>query len=149
MQIMANAIAISSIVLICTSLSASTQADNQTALAALQTRAEQAESRDRCFLYTKLVSRLTDLAGRQFNSGDSAHASETLKQVQRYAQEIQSGIGDDTKRLKDSELILRRTTFRLQELLHDASFEDRPALESTIKQLDQIRTQLLTRVFKK
>ena len=149
MRIMARAIALSPVVLICTGVSASIQADNQRALAALQSRAEQAEPRDRCFLYAQLVNRLTDLAGQQFNSGDSVQASETLKQVQRYAQEIRSGIGDDTNKLNDSELILSRTMFLLQELLHEASYEDRPALESTIRLLDQVRTKLLIQVFAK
>jgi hypothetical protein len=45
--------------------------NNPTALAALQVKADQAQPRDRCFLYAELVSQMTDLAGQQFNSGDS------------------------------------------------------------------------------
>ena len=45
--------------------------DNPTVLAALQAKADQAQPRDRCFLCAKLVSQTTDLAGQQFNSGES------------------------------------------------------------------------------
>jgi phosphomevalonate kinase len=130
-------------------VSTASDANNQTALATLQTRAEQAEPRDRCYLYAEIVSRMTDIAGQQLNSGDSALASETLKQVQQYAEKMQSDIGDDSKKLKDSEMLVRRTAFRLHELLHAASYEDRPALESTLNQLDKIGAQLMMRVFKK
>jgi hypothetical protein len=40
------------------------------AVTALQAKADQAQPRDRCFLYAELIRQVTDLAGRQFNSGD-------------------------------------------------------------------------------
>jgi hypothetical protein len=43
--------------------SASGLDNNPTALTALETKADQAQPRDRCFLYAELVSRMTDLAG--------------------------------------------------------------------------------------
>ena len=123
--------------------------NNPTALAALQTKAEQAEPRDRCFLYAKLVSQMTDLAGQQFHSGDSERASETLKRVQQYAEKIHMGVADDSKKLREAELLMQRTTFRLQDILREASYEDRQTLEATLKQLNQVQTQLMTQVFKK
>jgi len=33
-------------------------------------KADHAQPRDRCFLYAKLVSQITDLTGQQFHSGD-------------------------------------------------------------------------------
>src|SRR5439155_7030015 len=67
--------------------------DSPTALATLQTKADQGQPRDRCFLYAELVSQMTDLAGQQFNSGDSGQASETLKLVRRYAENIRNACG--------------------------------------------------------
>ena len=92
---------------------------------------------------------MTDLAGQQFNSGDSGQASETLKRVQRYAEKIHTGVPDDSRKLKDAESLMRRTTFRLKGMLNRASYDDRPALELTLKQLNQIQTELLMQVFKK
>jgi hypothetical protein len=149
MRIMVNAVSTSVIVLICASVSSASNANNQTALAALQIKAEQARPRDRCYLYAEIVNRMTDIAGQQLSSGDPALASETLKQVRQYAEKMQSDIGDDSNKLKDSEMLVRRTAFHLQELLHAASYEDRPALESTLKQLDEIGAQLMMQVFKK
>ena len=56
---------------------------------------------------------------------------------------------DDSKRLRDAELLLRRTSFRLKGILSGASYEYRPALEVTLKQLNQVQAQLMMQVFKK
>ncbi len=122
--------------------------DNAATLTALQAKANQAQPRDRCFLYAKLVSKMTDLAGQQFHSGESERASESLKLVQQYAEKIHIGIADDSKKLKDAELLMRRTSFRLKDILDAASVEDRQTLEMTLAQLDQVQAQLMTQVFK-
>ena len=147
--LVATAVAISTLLLICAHASASSLDDSPTALAALQAKADQAQPRDRCYLYAELVSQMTDLAGHQFSSGDSGQASETLKLVQRYAEKIQIGVGDDSKKLKNAELLVRRTSFRLKDILGGASFEDRESLEATLRQLNQVQAQLMTQVFKK
>jgi hypothetical protein len=46
-------------------------------------------------------------------------------------------------------LLMQRATFRLQNILGEASYEDRQTLEMTLKQLNQVQTQLMTQVFKK
>ena len=129
--------------------SASDPGDSPTAIAALQTKVEQADPRDRCFLYAKLVSQMTDLAGQQLHSGDSDRASATLKQVGHYAEKIHMGVPDDSRKLKDAEVIMERTSFRLKDIVGAASFEDRQALEATLKQLNQVQAQLMMQVFKK
>lgn len=123
--------------------------NSPTALIALQVKADQARPKDRCFLYAELVSRMTDLAGQQFNAGDSRQASETLKLVQSYAEKIHMGVADDSKKIKNAELLVQRTTIRVKDILSEASYDDRPALEATQKKLNQIQEQLMTELFKK
>lgn len=148
MRLMANALAISVLSAACIHAHAA-GLDDAKALAALQARAaDQAPPRDRCFLYAKLVGDMTDLAGQQLNSGDSGGASETLKLVQQYAEKIHTGIADDSKKLKNAELLMRRTSFRLKDILGEASLEDRQVLEMTLMQLDLVQSQLMTQVFK-
>jgi hypothetical protein len=89
------------------------------------------------------------VAGQQFNSGDSAQASETLKLVRRYAEKIHIGVADDSKKLKNAEVLMQRTCFRLKGILTEASYEDRQGLEATLKQLNQVQAELMMQVFKK
>jgi hypothetical protein len=149
LQFVATTVVISATSLTCVSASASSLDQRPSALANLQAKADQAQPRDRCYLYAELVSQMTDLAGHQLSSGDSEQASETLKLVQRYAEKIQIGVGDDSKKLKNAELLVRRTSFRLKDILGGASLEDRETLEATLRQLNQVQAQLMTQVFKK
>ena len=149
MRFVVLVVAISTLSSTCAYAAASSIDNSPTALEELQTKADQAQPRDKCFLYAELVSQMTDLAGQQFNSGDPGQALETLTRVQRYAEKIHTGVADDSKKLKDAESLMQRTSFRLKGMLNKASYEDRPALELTLKQLNQLQTELMMQVFKK
>ena len=116
-------------------------------LVQLEQRAEQANPRDQCFLYTELISAMTDLAGQQMRDGDPDQANATLKKVAQYAQLIQTNLTRDAKRLKNAEKLMHDTTYRLTQYLHSASYEDQPTLQATLKQLNQVQSQILTQVF--
>ena len=122
-------------------------ADSSTAFAELASRAEHASPRDQCYLYTELVDTMTETAGREMLDGQTEQANVTLKQVQHYAQMIHLGLARDTKRVKNAEMLMQRTTFRLTEFLHKSSGDDRATLEVTLKQLQKVHDELLTQVF--
>jgi hypothetical protein len=122
---------------------------SQMALASLQAKVDQAQPKDRCFLYAMLVNQMTKLAGEQFNSDDPGQASETLKLVQRYIENIRTGVTDDSRKVKDAELLMRRSSFQLTNLLRESSREDRVVLQTTLKELNQVQEQLMIQVFRK
>lgn len=121
--------------------------DEQT-LVQLEQRAQLAQPREQCFLYTELVHVMTEIAGREMLAGNVEQASAMLKRVEHYAQLIHLGLANDTKRLKNAEQLMQHTTYRLNGLLRAASSDDRETLKSTLKQLDQIQDELLAQVFK-
>ncbi len=114
----------------------------------LELRAQQAKPREQCFLYTELVHTMTEVAGKQLLAGDAVNASATLKRVEHYAELIHMGLADDTKRLKNAELLMSHTTHRLNDYLHAASTDDRETLQATLKQLNQVQDELLAQVFR-
>lgn len=122
---------------------------NATALATLQAKADQAPPRDRCYLYAELVGQLTDRVGQQFNSGDFGQASESLVLLRRYAVQIDSAVTDDSRKLKDAEMLTRRASFRLSSMLRGASYEDRPALDATLQLVYKAQKNLMMQVFKR
>lgn len=117
------------------------------AIAQLEARAAAANPREQCFLYTELVHSMTITAGRQMLDGEADKASQTLKRVEHYAQLIHIGLAKDTKRIKNAEMIMHKTTYRLTGFLHQASTEDKATLEATLKQLDSVQNELLDQVF--
>ena len=116
------------------------------ALSALATRASLASPKDQCFLYAELVHQMTELAGRQLNDGQDPAA--TLRAVSDYTQKIHLGEVKDSKRLKNAQILMEHTAFRLNEYLHSAALDDRPVLESTLKNLNQVQNELMMQVFR-
>jgi hypothetical protein len=119
------------------------------AMAALMAKADQAQPKDQCFLYAEIVHQMTELAGQQLSSGDGDHASATLRLVQKYADKIHMGVAEDGKKLKNAEQLVRHTSYRLNDILNAASYDDRQVLQVTLKQLEQVQTELMMQVFKK
>jgi hypothetical protein len=121
---------------------------NPAELAALENKANQAPPNDKCFLYAKLVSRMTELANQQLNAGDPKQASVTLQTVQRYTEKIHADLVEKSKKLKNAQLLLEKTCFRLKDIINSSSYENRPNLEATLKELDQVQSELMMQVFK-
>ena len=119
------------------------------AMAALIAKADQAGPKEQCFLYAELVHQMTELAGQQLSAGDDDHASATLRLVQRYTEKIHMGVTEDGKKLKNAEQLIQHTSYRLTGILNAASYEDRQAVQATLKQLEQVQTELMMQVFKK
>jgi hypothetical protein len=113
----------------------------------LEQRALQASPRDQCFLFTELVHSMTELAGKQMLAGDVDQATVTLKRIDHYARMIHAALASNDKRLKNAELIMHHTIQRLGDYMHAAASDDQPALKATLKQLDQVHSEILTQVF--
>lgn len=113
----------------------------------LEQRASEAKPREQCFLYTELVHVMTEKAGKEIADGDSEQAATTLKQVDKYAHLIHLNLAHDTKRLKNAEMLMRNTTYRLGQFLHLVSGDDQVVVKDTLKQLDQVNDELLAQVF--
>ena len=117
------------------------------AIAQMELRAQQANPRDQCYLYTELVHTMTNVAVKQIANGDDDKVTATLSQINRYAHLIEASLAKNTKRLKNAEILMDRTTAHLAEALHLTSGEDRNNVQATLKQLNGVQNQLLNQVF--
>ena len=122
--------------------------DQQT-IDALEIKANQASPRDQCFLYAELLHEMIEFSLRQYAAGDSEKATGLLKKAQELARKIHLAVSDDNKRLKNAEILLRHTAFRLNEMLHSSASEDRPLVQETLAQVNQAQTEAMMQVFKK
>src|SRR5580704_11531775 len=80
---------------------------------ALETRANQAQPREQCFLYAELVHQMTEVSVRQYAAGDVDKATSLLKRIQDFTHKIHLSMGNNDKRAKDTEILLNHTAFRL------------------------------------
>ena len=116
-------------------------------LAQLEQRASQASPRERAFLYTELVHTMTEKAGKELSDGDTGAADATLKQISHYAHLIQTSLERNTSKLKNAEMLMQHTTYRLAQCVHLAAPDDKPQVQATLAELTQVNDALLTQVF--
>jgi hypothetical protein len=122
---------------------------DQDSINALEAKILQAQPREQCFLYAELVHQMTEFSVRQYASGDQEKAAGLLKEVQALAHKIHLTMSDDNKRLKNAQILLRHTAFRLNEMLHNSSLEDRPLVAETLSQINQAQDEAMMQVFRK
>jgi hypothetical protein len=122
---------------------------DQQSINALEARLAQAQPREQCFLYAELVHEMTEFSVRQYAAGDVEKSADLLRQIQGLALKIHLSVADDNKRLKNAEILLRHTAFRLKEMLHASSLEDRPLVEQTLAQVTQAQNEAMLQVFRK
>jgi len=122
--------------------------DQQT-IDALEMRASQAQPRDQCFLYAEIVHQMTELSLKQYAAGNVDAANGLLKKIQLIAKKIHLSLADNDKRLKNAELLLNHTAFRLNEMLRSSNFEDRPLVQETLAQVNHAQNEAMLEVFQK
>jgi hypothetical protein len=116
-------------------------------MSALAAKAEQATPKDRCYLYARLVSAMAWKAGQELNAGNDAAATATLKTIRGYTAKIHSVITGRSKKLKDAQIMMDKTAFRLKELMKSSSLDDQEAFATTLNQLNQVQSQMMMTVF--
>ena len=116
-------------------------------LADLEARAEHAQPNEQAFLYTQLVSDYVDMAGKQIAAGETDQALVSIQRVQSYADRIHAGLGKNSKRVKNAEMMMHMATYKLTQLMHIISTEDSALLQATVKSLDKLHDELLQAVF--
>ena len=122
---------------------------NQQSIDALLAKASQAQPRDQCFLYAEVVHQMTELSIRQYAAGDTTKAVGLLKQIQQFAQKIHLSVAENDKRLKNAEILLSHTAFRLNEMLHTSSGDDQVLVKQTLAQVTQAQNEAMMQVFQK
>jgi len=125
------------------------KAADQQSITALEARINQAQPREQCYLYAELMHQMTEFSVHQYAQGHTEKATDLLKQIQQIAHKLHLTVSDNDKRLKNAQILLRHTAFRLNEMLHASSYEDRPLVQATLAQVNLAETEAMLQVFKK
>lgn len=123
---------------------------DQQSIDALEQRASQAQPKEQCFLYAQLVHQMVELSAHQMASGEVEKATGLLKKAQEFTHRIHMALAGNEKKLKDAQILMRHTAFRLTELLHAGSLDDdKPIVEQTLAQLNKAQDEAMLQVFRK
>jgi hypothetical protein len=114
---------------------------------ARRAEAERASGGSRAKLFVDLAHDEMEAANQAFTAGDveKGHkiAAESLADAQRGAE----AAATSGKRLKETEIGLRKLELRTRDIARSLAFEDRPEVEKIGPQLEQLRQTLLDRLF--
>jgi hypothetical protein len=122
---------------------------DQHSIDALAAKASQAQPREQCFIYAQMVHEMTEFSVQQYAAGDVEKASQLLRQVQELTHKIHLAVAENDKRMRNTEILLRHTAFRLTGLLRSSSFEDQSLVAETLAQVSQVQNEAMMQVFRK
>lgn len=117
------------------------------ALTDLEQRAESAQPKDRCYLYTELLHGWTELAGRSMAGGDDTMAATAIAHADADAEKLKTALANDSKRLKNAELLLEHTAHRLSDMLRVSTLDQHDTLQAVLKRLNTVHDALLAQIF--
>ncbi|MGB6975033.1 MAG: hypothetical protein WBD67_10160 [Terracidiphilus sp.] len=121
---------------------------NEQSITDLQQKIETAQPREQCFLYAELIHDMTEVSIQQYAQGHDVKANALLRQVQALTRKLHQTMTENDKRLKRAEILLRRTAFRLNEMMHDSSYQDRTVLAETLATVNKADNDAMLQVFK-
>jgi hypothetical protein len=117
------------------------------ALSALKTRADAAHGGEQAKLCLEYAHALLEDANTSFTNGDVDKAEREVGEVVEYSRKAADAASSSGKHLKQTEIDLRKLSKRLHDIAETLSVEDRPPLKIAVDDLEQIRSDLLVRMF--
>jgi hypothetical protein len=98
-------------------------------------------------LFARVARREVDIANDDFTRGDVQHAYEAVKAVSEYSDKALQAARQYRKKLKETEITLRETSRRLNDVEQTLAFEDRPLVKQVIEHVEDVRSDLLHLMF--
>jgi hypothetical protein len=116
-------------------------------LPALKTRADAAQGGEQAKLCLEYAHRLLEDANTLFTNGDVDKAQHEVGEVVEYSRKAADAASTSGKHLKQTEIDLRKLSKRLRDIAATLAIEDRPPLLKAVDDIEQIRADLLARMF--
>jgi hypothetical protein len=99
-----------------------------------------------CIQIAQHELRATDQA---YNEGKVEQARASLSEIVTYSEKARDAAVDTRKHLKNVEIAIRKISERLSDIKRTLAFEDQPPVAEAIRRLEDIRTSLLSEMFRK
>jgi len=112
-------------------------------------RAETAKPDDRPGLYVEAARRQLKAADELYTAGKPDEARVTVGDVVTYSEKAQDAALQSGKRLKQTEIALRKMAAQLRDLQRTLSYEDQAPVQAAAERLENLRTDLQQRMFGK
>ena len=122
------------------------QASDQPA-ADLKARADAAQGGERANLSLEYAHRQLEDANALYTQGEVDKAEAEIQEVLAYSHRAADAASASGKRLKQTEIELRKLEHRMRDIGHSLNIDDRPPVEKAVEELEQVRADLLARMW--
>jgi len=118
-------------------------------LSELKTRAQAAPPADQARLFIDIARMQFEAAKAAYDSGKAPQAQAALTELSTAADRASQAAIQTRKRLKNTEIDIRKLTEHLKNLKPTVSVDDRVPVQQAIDHLEKLRTELMTQMFAK
>jgi hypothetical protein len=112
-------------------------------------RAESARAEDRPSLYLEIARQKAEAADKLYNAGNAEAGNAALQDVVTFSKKATDASIDTGKKLKNTEIALRKMTEKFRDIKRSVAFEDQAPIQRTMDELEKMRTDLLSAMFGK
>jgi hypothetical protein len=123
-----------------------TQAGNQVP-PDLKARADAAQGGEKVVLSLEYAHQELEHANTLYTDGDVEKAEAAIQEVVAYSRKATETATTANKRLKQTEIELRRIEHRMRDIGQSLNIDDRSPVEKAVQELEQLRASLLARMF--
>jgi len=95
----------------------------------------------------EVAERLVSIADKLFSDGESVKGHATVQEILQYATRARDLSIKNRKKMKETEIHLRRTRRGLEDMRRTLAAEDRPPVEAVEKKLEQFGEDILEAMF--
>ena len=124
-------------------------ANKEVSLEELKTRAQNAKAQDKPNLCVQIAERQIENANKLFDDGKDEEAAAAIRDVISYSEQAGKAAGETGKRLKKTEIAMRRMSHRLSDLKRTLPYDSQATVQEAVERLDKVRTDLLNHMFGK
>jgi hypothetical protein len=114
---------------------------------ALKARADAAQGGERANLSLEYAHHQLEEANNLYTQGDVDKAEADIHEVVAYCHQSADAASTSGKRLKQTEIELRKLENRMRDIGQSLNIDDRPPVEAAVQELEQVRASLLARMW--
>jgi hypothetical protein len=114
---------------------------------AMKANAEKKGSADRARAYAEIARELVEVANQQFTDGEVDKAQSSIKEAVAYSEKSAAAAEEKGKKIKNTEITLRETARRIDEIRRTVAVDDQPPLAAAVARINDLRRDLLAHMF--
>ena len=123
------------------------QVNSQSSAATLKARADAAQGGERANLSLEYAHHQLEEANNVYTQGDVDKAEADIHEVVAYCHQAAIAASTSGKRVKQTEIELRKLENRMRDIGRSLNIDDRPPVEAAVQELEQVRAGLLAKMW--